>query len=312
MKKLLAKAAAKRKLGDDTNAYRIVNGAGDGLPGVEVDRYADYAVVSLRAESAAAAEQSRVLDDVLALGFRGVYLKVRPKKASTLVSTRRDDVAPSEAVRGESAPPMFTIRELGLDYQVRLGDGLSTGIFLDQRENRRMIRELSQGKRVLNLFCYHAAFSIAAIAGGASDTVSVDASGRAVERARENMAAYRADRVYKADVMKFLRGGGERFDVAILDPPSFSQTKKTTFRASRDYHALAAAAFRRMSPGATLLACTNHRSIAYPKLRGQLRQGADEAGVEIARLDNLPDPTDFPPPPTETCHLKSVLVQLSR
>jgi len=302
---------------DRTNAYRIVNGSGDALPGVDIDRYGEHAVVALRSEAAVTA-RDRLLDAVARLGFDGVYLKVRPKHASVVVDTRADDLAPRHASRGSDAPSPMIIHEAGLDYEVRLGDGLSTGIFLDQRDARKLVREHANGKRVLNLFAYHAAFSVAAIAGGAASTVTVDASGVAIDRARANLALHgfgdHADHsLVRADAWRYLDRAAERserFDLVILDPPSFATTKSRTFRAIRDYRKLAAAALRCTAPGGWLLACTNHRGVNRAKLQRHLRQAAADAGVTVTRMRGLANPPDFPAAPGEDGHLKRVLLQI--
>lgn len=297
----------------DTDAFRIVNDAGDRLPGVTVDVYGRHLVVALLGDEAVAAREA-VLDAADRLGLAGVYLKVRPKHASRVVDTRREELAPREAVRGASAPDAFTIHELGLPFEVRLGDGLSTGIFLDQRENRRRVRELAGGARVLNLFAYTGAFTVAAVAGGARASVTVDVSRGALAWARRNLDAVGADpgahACVEADVIAWLRARAktERFELVLLDPPSFSTTKTSRWSAASDYPELAALCFATLAPGGRMLACTNHRGIVRMKLRRQLHEAARAAGREVKQMKDLPDPVDFPPEPGEEAHLKSLLV----
>ncbi len=302
----------------DTDALRLVNGAGDGLPGMTLDRYGDYFVVAL-SEPAALEHRESILDAAARLGARGCYVVVRPKHASVVVDTRKDDLAPGGAVRGTDAPPIVVVQEAGLPYEVRLGDGLSTGIFLDQRGGRAQVRELSGGARVLNLFAYHGAFTVAAIAGGADRTVTVDSSGVALQRAERNLALSGCDRsrhkLARSAAQPWLERHAagpksERFDLCILDPPSFSTTKRSTFRAARDYPKLAAAALRCLAPGGLLLACTNHRGIVRAKFRRQLADGARRANREVLEMHDLPDPIDFPPALGSECHLKSILVKV--
>lgn len=299
-----------------TTAFRIANGSGDGLPEIAADVYGDHLVISL---SGAEAEKSReaILDAAARLGAAGVYVKVRPKHASVIVDARRAEFAPREAVRGESAPASMTVHELGLPYLVRLGDGLSTGIFLDQRENRRRVRELSRGARVLNLFAYTGAFTVAAVAGGARASVTVDVSPAAIAWARQNLEAIGADltqhTLLDVDAIPWLKSivaKGERFDLILLDPPSFATTKKTRFSAESDYRATAALAVRALAPGGRLLACTNHRGIGRIKFRRFLHDAARDAAREVVQMKDLPDPVDFPPEPGSEPHLKSVLVTL--
>ncbi len=322
LRSLLGEALSRRRaIAAHSDAYRWVNGAGDGLPGVDVDRYADFAVVAIRDEHMDSAAIDGVLDAVAAFDLRGVYLKLRPKHASVLVDTRRDDVAPARAVRGSDAPAPLRIHEHGVGYWVRLGDGLSTGIFLDQRRGRQLVRAHARDKRVLNLFAYHAAFTVAAIAGGARASTSVDASARALERARENLAGADAEvhRLVRADARRFLERAvrqQERYDIIVVDPPSYATTKlggkSKTFRVARDLRPLASLALRCLSDGGCLLASTNHRGIVRAKLRRDLMDAAADAGVELGKLAFVPDPEDYPPAPGQPCHLKSLWLEGKR
>lgn len=298
-----------------TTAFRVANSGGDELPGVELDRYGEFAVVSLRSDEAIARREA-VLDAVEALGFEGVYLKIRRPHASVLVDTRHADIAPREPVRGSPAPEPLVVHEDGVPLLAALGDGLSTGLFLDQRDGRRWLRE-RRAASVCNLFAYHGAFTVAAIAGGAVKSVTVDAARPALDAALRNLALVGADpqhhELVKADVFSWLKGAakrGRRFDVVVLDPPSYSTTRRTTFRADRDYRGLAALALATVAPGGAMLACTNHRGIVRAKLQKELERAADDAGVRVERMTPLPDPTDFPPEPGQPCHLKRIVVEL--
>jgi len=309
-----------------TTAFRVINEAGDALPGLAVDLYGDHLVAQLYGEDGAWADQARrarVLDALHAIGTDGVYLKIRPKQANTLVDTRREDVAPRLPVRGAAASEPLVVHEEGIPYVVRLGDGLSTGIFLDQRANRRRVREIAGGQSVVNLFAYTCAFSVAAAVGGAWRTISVDASVAALERGRENMqnagVLDTAEHHFVGEDAfawlaraKSAASKGERHDLVILDPPSYSTTKKRRFVASSDYAELAAAALAILRPGGRLLACSNHRGIAPQKFRRLLFDAARLANVEVAQVKDLPDPADFPAPPGGVSHLKSALVTLGR
>lgn len=320
IEKKLREAAAKRygiAARNDTDAFRIANGAGDGLPGVAVDAYGDYVVVHF-SEDLSEPTQAAVFDAALALGAAGVYVKHRPKHASRIVDTRRDSFAPREAVRGANAPEAFLVLERGIPFEVRLGDGLSTGIFLDQRDNRALVRELSSGLRVLNLFAYTGSFSVAAALGGAARTTTVDVSRTVTAWTERNLARVGASAeknvVIDADCFSYLAEAAtrsERFDLVVLDPPSFATTKTSRFSADGGYRGLAALAYRILAPGGKLLACTNHQGIVMAKFRRFLHEAARDAGVTVAQMKNLPPPEDFPPPPGFEPHLKSVLVRIA-
>ncbi len=316
----LLREAAGRRFGvvatGDTDACRWVHQDGDGMPGITVDVYGAWAVLSLYVDLPRP-DLDRTLDALMAAGARGVYVKFRPKNASRIVDSRTEDVAPPAPLRGRAAPDSFEIRELGLPYEVHLGDGLSTGIFLDQRENRRRVRELSQGKRVLNLFGYTGGFSVAAAAGGATSTVTADVSRTVLAWAERNLARVGADAALhttaETDVFDFLTRAakkGETWDLVVLDPPSFSTTKKSTWSAENQYDELAALALGVVAPGGRLFACTNHRRIPMGKLRKMLHAAAKTAGREVVQMKNLPPPADYPPEPGTEPHLKCVLVSV--
>jgi 23S rRNA (cytosine1962-C5)-methyltransferase len=308
-----------------TTAFRLVNEEGDALPGLAVDVYGDHLVAQLYVGGIweDAARRERVLDRLHALGFAGVYLKLRPKQANVLVDTRRDDVAPALPVRGEpTASAEIEVREEGVPYRVRLGDGLSTGIFLDQRPNRKLVREIARGAHVLNLFSYTCAFSVAAALGGAARTVSVDASVQALERGRANFeaagvalgtGASAAHSFVAEDVFAWLARAAakkERFDIVIVDPPSYSSTKKRRFVAESDYDDLVAMAARVLSPHGKLVASCNNRGLGRAKFRRFVAQGMKTEKKELAQLKDLPDAPDFPPPLGRDPHMKSVLATL--
>jgi|HubBroStandDraft_2_1064218.scaffolds.fasta_scaffold04849_6 23S rRNA (cytosine1962-C5)-methyltransferase len=307
-----------------TTAFRLVNEEGDALPKLAVDVYGDWAVAQLHGGEGPWEDQARrdaLLDRLFALGFDGVYLKVRPRQANVLVDPRRDDIAPRAPLRGAQAPAEFAVVEEGVPLRVRLGDGLSTGLFLDQRANRRRVRGMASGQSVANLFAYTCAFTVAAALGGARRTVSVDASVTALERGKENLAAALADAgvpggdntFVAVDAFAWLASAArhrDRFDLVVLDPPSYSTTKQGRFVADTDYADLAAAALGVLAPGGRLLACTNHRRISPARFRRILFDAARAARCEVAQIKDLAQDIDFPVAAGGTRHLKSALVTL--
>jgi 23S rRNA (cytosine1962-C5)-methyltransferase len=304
-----------------TTAFRLVNEEGDALPRLAVDVYEGWLVAQFYGDDgpwADTARRARVLDRLQSLGFDGVYVKMRPKQANVLVDTRRDDLAPAQPVRGTPAPAELAILEEGMPLLVRLGDGLSTGLFLDQRANRRRVRELAAGKDVANLFAYTCAFTVAAALGGAARTVSVDASAAALERGRANLAhagvLERGQHAFvAADAFAWLERAarrGERYDLVIVDPPTYSSTRRGRFVADADYVHLAAAALTVVARGGKLLACTNHRGIDQARFRRILFDAGRAAKREVTQVKDLPPPPDYPSPPGQGPSTKSALVSL--
>ncbi|HWL86844.1 MAG TPA: class I SAM-dependent methyltransferase [Polyangiaceae bacterium] len=299
-------------------AFRLVHAEGDGLPGLVVDAYGDHVVAEFSLESEAAWRE-QVLDHLCEMGWDGVYVKLRPRQSNTLVDTRRDDLAPRAPVRGVAAPDELPVLEGGVPYLVRLGDGLSTGIFLDQRENRARVRALAGGLRVVNLFSYTCAFSVAAAAGGASTVASVDASMVALERGRANLihaGLFRneAHSFHAEDAFAWLARAerrAQKYDLVILDPPSYSKTRARRFVAADDYPELAAKALSVIDRGGRLLACTNHRGISRGRFRKLLAKGAESAGRAVLQMKDLPLPREFPQAPGAEPHMKSVLLTVA-
>jgi 23S rRNA (cytosine1962-C5)-methyltransferase len=208
------------------------------------------------------------------------------------------------------------VRERELRILTELSDGLSTGLFIDQRDNRARIAELSAGKQLLNLFSYTCSFSVAAALGGAARVTSVDLAGRALERGRANFAANGLDaerhEFVQADAARFVRGAvkhGRRFDVIVLDPPSFATVGKATFRFERDIGGLMADCLRLLTAGGALLCVTNHKKTSLPRLRRQLLDAAVQARQTI-KVKELPSGLDCPEALDGPHPSKSLLAQV--
>jgi len=305
-----------------TTAFRVVNEAGDGLPKLAVDHYGGYAVAQFYEDDSTWTEErrGRVIAALDRAGFLGVYTKRRPKQANVIVDASAAGLAPSAPSAGEAHPSDFAVLEEGMRIPVRLGDGLSTGIFLDQRANRLRVRDLASGGSVLNLFAYTCGFSLAASLGGAWRTISVDASAGALQRGEEMFAAN--DRLGAADdqfvvgdvfsLFPELKRRFGLFDLIVLDPPSFATTKTSRFSAASDYGKLVAQVLPLLRNGGRLLASTNHRGITPDRFRTLVRKGAELAGRSVAQLKDLPDPIDYPTAPGEFGHLKAVILTLAR
>jgi 23S rRNA (cytosine1962-C5)-methyltransferase len=295
--RVLDAAVRRTPLCAEADVFRIVNEQGDGLPGVTLDRYGDYAVLGPSTPEAEA-ELGNMARFLVEQGVRGVYVKRRERR--DLRRAEAPELAPATPAAGEPAPTPLAVREGGLTILAELGDGLSTGLFIDQRENRARVGELSAGKQVLNLFSYTCSFSAAAALGGATRVTSVDLSGRSLERAKLNFAASGLDAArhefVQADAVRFVRGAvkhGRRFDVIVLDPPSFATVGKATFRFERDITPLMADCLRLLAPGGWLLCVTNHKKTSVPAFRRYLHAAAEQARREV-KLRDLPSALDCP------------------
>ncbi|MBK8409917.1 MAG: class I SAM-dependent methyltransferase [Sandaracinaceae bacterium] len=298
----------------ETTAFRLLHEAGDGVPGLELDVYGEHLVAQFRDDSLLAHE-STVLDVLGELGARGIYLKRRPKQSNELGDTRTEALAPELPARGEPTPHSeVLVHEEGVPYRVRLADGLSTGLFLDQRLNRRRVRELSTGRSVLNLFAYTGPFTVAAVAGGAVRTCTLDVAAPALTWAEQQVRALGAPGQHdfvRADVFGWLRAHqtkGERFDLVIVDPPTYSKTKHTRWTSGADWIELTRLAAAMVAPRGVLLLSSNDRRMTPRVFRQHIEAGLAAIGRAGRIVDN-PTPLDFPSPPGGPT-MKSCMVHL--
>ncbi|MDB4987970.1 MAG: uncharacterized protein JWN04_3148 [Myxococcaceae bacterium] len=318
--KQLARALQKRvALGlpsEATSAYRLLHGEGDGVEGLTVDVYGRYLVASLYTE--AYAERERGWIDALGkLDFDGVYLKRRPRQANEVDEAERRERAPEHAVLGSDASAELVVRENGVPYEVRLGDGFSTGLFLDQRDNRAQLAHEAPGKSVLNLFSYTCAFGVAAASAGARRTVNIDVSKVALERGRKNYLLSKLpaeEHLFLArdvfETLPKLAKREERFDLVVLDPPSYATTRRGRFSVERDYAELAAIALRLVSEGGSLLCCLNHHKLDERDLSRALVSAGNSVSRRFRELTLVPPPADHEPLPGRLPHLKSAWIRL--
>jgi 23S rRNA (cytosine1962-C5)-methyltransferase len=301
-----------RGMPSPTTAFRLFHGVADGSKRLGLDLYGDFVVAHLFELNETC--ETRLLDAIEELGFEGVYLKRHVKQKNELADPRDSRYAPADPVRGRAAPEELIVYERGVPFGVRLGDGLRTGLFLDQRDNRQRVRELAQEKRVLNLFAYTGGFAVAALAGGAAQATCIDASATALrwgQRNVERITAQSRHRSWHTDVFEALPRlvrRGERFDLIILDPPSYATTRNRRFVAARDYATLCETCFQLLAPGGQLLGCINHHGTSQAKLRRDLHQAARAARRRLVQVKDLPPPLDFPAPFDGDASTKSVLV----
>lgn len=290
---LFSKAKQKRQHfenSDLTTAYRLFNQDGDNFGGVTIDRYADFVVFSWYNTFV---YQYR---DIIVKAFQKVYPAV--KGGYEKIRFKGLDYE-SAHIYGQEAPETFTILENGVKYSVFMNDGLMTGIFLDQHEVRdALINELGLGKRVLNMFSYTAAFSVAAAMGGAIETTSVDLAKRSRELSQAHFEANGLNvtnhHFVVMDVFEYFKYAKRKnltFDLIVIDPPSFARNKKQTFSVAKDYHHLISQALEVLSDDGTIIASTNAANLTVAQFKKQLEKGFASVKHEYIRLQQLP--SDF-------------------
>ncbi len=284
----------------ETTAFRLINGEGDGLPGLTVDRYGDYLMVQLYAESWK--PHLALLVQVLEkeCQSKGIYEKRRPQKTRELESVSESKKY-SRLLAGSACAERLKVQENGLDFLVELEEGLNTGLFLDQRANRRDLMGRVAGKTVLNLFAYTGAFSVAAACSGATKVTSVDASGYYLKWAEENFSINRQNprrhEFIVDDCLKALRqlqGQNRQFDVILMDPPSFSTTKKSRFTTRGGTSDLVAAALPLLAAGGLIITSSNHQKIDVADYLKELRRGALAQRCDMRVVRVMGQPEDFP------------------
>ncbi|MBK9062829.1 MAG: class I SAM-dependent rRNA methyltransferase [Acidobacteria bacterium] len=284
----------------DTDGYRLVNAEGDFLPGLVVDRYGR--VLSVQATTEGTERARDLWLPALAERFPGATIVQRNDLPS-----RKGEGLPleDEVLLGGPLPARAAFRERGLNFVAELAGGQKTGFFLDQRENRHLVRGLSAGRRVLNLFSYSGAFGVAALAGGASRVVHVDVSQPALDLARENHRA-NGQRVDEpgaeaesvcADVFEDLRvraAARETWDLIVTDPPAFAKRRGDVDRACRGYKDVNRLAFKLLAPGGFLLACSCSGPVDADLFQKVIFSAALDAGCEARLLEKRGAGPDHP------------------
>jgi len=276
-----------------TNAYRAVHSEGDFLPGLTVDRYADFLVVQF--QTAGIDQWRDTILDLLEKKMepRGIY-----EKDDTEARTWEGLEKRAGRLRGEEPPDYVEIEEHGISFIVDIHAGQKTGFFLDQRENRLLVAGFAQGKRVLNLFAYTGGFSVYAAKAGATRVVSVETSERALNTARENFArnglAGDSFLFEEKDAFDYLRQVPEEFDLVIVDPPAFAKSKDHVMQASRAYKDINLWALKRTAPGGLLYTSSCSSYVDPDLFQKILFAAAKDAHRNVQILQKTSHPPDHP------------------
>ena len=243
-----------------TNAFRLVHGEGDGLPGLVIDVYDCTAV--MQAHSVGMHVSRHEIADALSEVLEGIVDNIYYKSETTLAHKASEDGGNGFLKGGLSTASDIAI-ENGLKFHVDWLGGQKTGFFVDQRENRALLERYSQGRKVLNMFCYTGGFSFYAMRGGAELVHSVDSSSRAIDITRANVELnFPGDarhEAYAEDAFKYLDRMGDQYDLIILDPPAFAKHKDALRNALMGYRKLNAKAFEKIRPGESSLPSPVHR-----------------------------------------------------
>ncbi len=306
-----------------TDAVRLIHGASDGWPAWYVERLGGR-LLSQSEEALSASRQEELARLMKHFACRGAYHKILQRQVGR---TKPADAAP-RLVRGEPAPERSVVWENGLQFELSLREGYSVGLFLDQRDNRRRLITgyvapsfsplfSSSLPEVLNTFAYTCAFSVCAAKAGAQ-TTSLDLSKKYLDWGKRNFSlneldATRHEFIYgdAFDWLRRLSKKGRQFDLILLDPPTFSQSKASgAFRAQRDYSRLVAASLPLLKRGAVLFASTNAASWPAEEFLDCVEQTIRAVRRKILQRHYAPQSPDFPASRAEPAYLKTVWLRI--
>ena len=295
----LTQAVSLRKTlfeGEDLNAWRVVNGEGDFLPGVVVDRYADWAVIKLYSAGLKPHRATLVKLLMELLPVRGVFGRDEIPKEDDA-----EERAQGQVLAGDEPPERIAIRERGTTLLVDVRRGQKTGLFLDQRENRRALRRYAGGRSTLNCYSFTGGFSVQAAAAGATRVTSIDQDSDAVDLSREVFAANALDpaahEFVVGDVPSFLseaRRSGRRFGCIVLDPPAFTKSQKTVDSAQEGYVSINRAALQILEPGGILFTASCSARVTPEEFFQAVKEGAFKAKADVQLLETHFQPADHP------------------
>jgi 23S rRNA (cytosine1962-C5)-methyltransferase len=283
----IADAIARRRgiFDEGTNAARIIHAEGDDLSSIVADRYNDVVVCEIANRGAEMVKMLIVETLQRELSPRVIYFKNDlPVRELEQLPTANEEVDASAE-----------ILESGLRFRVDPGEGQKTGFFLDQRDNRRLARDLAGGRRVLNLFAYSGAFGVYAAAGGAKSVTNVDVSARAIDLANHNQTlnGFEATHIV-ADAFQYVRQTRERFDLVVCDPPAFAKSRHDVERAARGYKDVNLYALRLVESGGLMMtfSCSGHMSLdLFQKV---IFSAALDAGRRVSIVRRLSAGADHP------------------
>ncbi|MEK7789060.1 MAG: class I SAM-dependent rRNA methyltransferase [Planctomycetota bacterium] len=293
-KQIFCKAWALRKRyinQTNTNVYRLVNSYGDALPEVTIDVYNKNLLVQhfKPCNTPAKEEIYSALNEILV-----------PDSITEKIRLKGEDIK-THLVTGKELPGNIVVLENGIKFDISFLEGGGTGLFLDQRDNRKKIQALANNKEVLNCFCYTSSFSIYAILGGAISTTNIDLSKKAIEWSKKNFLLNQLDvndhEFIVGDVWEWLRRfqkKGRTFDVIIIDPPSFSTSKTTVFTAEKDIPGLIGAGLDILREDGILAFSTNIAKINFSKYFQLLSRVKDFTQKTYKLIDVSSQGLDFP------------------
>jgi 23S rRNA (cytosine1962-C5)-methyltransferase len=278
----------------ETTAFRVFNGEGDGIGGLTIEYFDGYYLINWYSKGIYHFREYIIQALKELVEFKGIYQKKRFDEKGKYIE--EDDF-----VAGERGSFPIIVKENGVHFTVYLNENAMVGVFLDQREVRKTIRDhYADGKNVLNTFSYTGAFSVFAALGGAAKTTSVDLANRSrsktIEQFSINEINFEAQDIIVEDVFHYFKYAVKKerkFDMVILDPPSFARSKKFTFSAEKDYKNLLKETIAITEKNGVIVASTNCSTFGMDKFKGFIDAAFKETGVKYKLLEEFTLPPDF-------------------
>ena len=277
----------------ETNAFRLVHGEGDEMPGLIIDFYNGTAVMQMHSIGMYLIRQqlANLLKEVMGDQLLAVY-----DKSSKTIPFKADINPVDGFLLGESNPQI--VSEYGNKFKVDWEEGQKTGFFIDQRENRHLLQEYSKGRDVLNMFCYTGGFSFTAMRGGANLVHSVDASAKAIDLTNENVELnFPGDKrheAFTADAFDFMRDIKDKYDLIVLDPPAFAKHRAALSQALQGYKRINTRAFEQIKSGGIVFTFSCSQVVSKEKFREAVFSAAAISGRSVRILHQLTQPADHP------------------
>ncbi len=274
-----------------TNIYRLIHAEGDGLPGLIVDIYGATAVI--QTHSVGMFELRKTIADAIISVYQGRIKAVYDRGDG---KAGQENSSVGDYLIGQKESDVCF--EHGCSTRIDWEQGQKTGYFIDQRENRKLLGEYSNGKKVLNTFCYTGGFSVYALIAGAELVHSLDSSQKALDLALENVKLNGFDDkkhdVIKADAVEYMKNLKEDYDIIVLDPPAFAKHLSARHKAVQGYIRINEAAIRQIKPGGMIFTFSCSQVIDKKLFRDSVMAAAINAGRRVRILHQLHQPADHP------------------
>ncbi len=281
---------------EETTACRVIFSEADFLPGLIVDRYADFLSVQILSSGIEKAQQAIIEILVKLLTPKGIF-----DRSDATSRTHEGITAENGLLWGEAPAEFIAIKENGITYHINIAEGQKSGFYCDQRDNRKILASYTKGKNVLDCFSYSGGFTLNAFAHGAEQVTSVDSSALALETLKQNITLNQFDVTkqisIQSDVNKQLRAfseEGKTFDVVILDPPKFAPSRSAVDRAARAYKDLNRRGLMLLESGGLLATFSCSGAVDIATFKNIIAWAALDAGKEIQIIKQFCQPEDHP------------------